>query len=96
LRRSRALIMCVLASSLTACSSESLEMTTTDLGQRWKVERQVGLATLRLKKAVRHSRRLIHMPRGSLAEVSCGLVAKAINAFTRNAAIMLHRAMITK
>ena len=26
--------------------------------------------------------------------VSCGLVAQAKNAFTRNAAIMLHRAMI--
>jgi hypothetical protein len=31
--------MCVLASSLTACSSESLEMTTADLGKRWKLQR---------------------------------------------------------
>ena len=49
LRRSRAQIMCVLASSLTACSSESLEMTTTDPGQRWKVEEASGTCNAQKK-----------------------------------------------
>ena len=48
--RSLALIMCVLTSGLTACSSESLDMTTASLGERWQLERASGACNAEIEK----------------------------------------------
>jgi hypothetical protein len=51
LRSLLALISCVLASSLTACSSEAVDMTTTaSLGDRWKIEKATGACNAESEK----------------------------------------------